>query len=486
MLLRVSQTAMSARVWTPFIILALAVPRAEAAPDWLTRLTIEEAIELAQARARAVIRARADVARVDVERARALAQVLPTFDVIVRVAADIDHELITEQRTRDYCGSKGELAGCRHAGLDFYAGPRSDYRQLNGTVDPRFDLVLVARQLLWDGGRWGALIDQAELSAVRSRAILEAVQNNVRLDVARSFYGLESALRTVEALQERVALAEEQLVRAQANSEAQVGGPQDVANARRNLAEDRLALAQRVLAASRRRRALNLVLARSAETPIELVLPAKITTSTVGLRAIRLPSQSHAESVALDKRPDLTAVRARLEIVRRNVTVQAHRMWPRLSVGATYLRRSPHPSRTFSNPFSDYEATLDLDVRWNLFEGFRTRAAIDAAELEVVKSEADVAEVERRVLGEVQDRLESLAVQVQVFRLSQDNLRSAEQAAELSRKLFEQGRSSALELRDAEQKLTAGQLAAMRARLQVEVAREELRRAVGAELLPLD
>ena len=376
------------------------------------------------------------------------------------------------------------MSGCRNDNLDFEARSFSDFRQLNATIDPRFDLVLVARQLLWDGGRWGALIDQAKFSKVRQRALLEAVENNVRLDVARSFYRLQSALRSVEALQDRVALAEEQLARAESNAVVGVGGRADVANARRNLAEDRLALARRVLAASRRRRALNLAMARPAETPIELVMPAGIGTSTVVLPPLHLPPRRDAETTALSVRPDLKAARARLEIMKKNVTIQGHRRWPRISVGATYLRRSPRPRRTFGNLFTDYEATIDLDVRWNLFEGFRTLADIDAAELEVIKAEADLADLERRILAEVQDRLENMAVQVQVYRLSQENLLSALLAAEVARELFEEGRNSALELRDAEQKLTSGQLSATNARLEVEVAREELRRAVGADLLP--
>ena len=456
---------------------------AEAAPD---PLTVEAAFEIARTQARAIIRARADVALADVQRARALANVLPTIDLIVRAAADVDDDLIIEQRTRAYCNEQNNFTGCINNDLDFEAGPFSDFRQLNVTVDPRFDLVLVARQLLWDGGRWGALMNRADLSRAQRRALLEVVENNVRLDVARSFYRLESALRTVEALEQRVSLAEAQLSRARSNLAVGVGGREDVANARRNLAEDRLALARRVLAASRRRRAFNLALARPAETPVELVMPPDISTSTVVLRPFRLPRRRDAERAALDSRPALKAARARLEFVKENVVVQGHRRWPRISIGATYLRRSPQPGRTFGNPVSDYEATLDLDIRWNLFEGFRTLAAVEAAELEVVKSEADLADLERRILGEVQDRLENMTVQVQVFRLSQENLRSAVQAAEVARELFGEGKNSALELRDAEQKLTAGQLAATNARLEVEVAREELRRAVGVDLLRSD
>lgn len=474
---------MSASAWTSWVLLSLIGRFADAAPD---PLTVEAAVELGRAQARAVIRARADVALVDVQRARALANVLPTLDVIIRGAADIDDDLIVEQRTRAYCSEQNNFSGCVNTGLDFEAGPFSDFRQLNVTVDPRFDLVLVARQMLWDGGRWGALLDQAELSGVRRRALLEVIENNVRLDVARSFYRLESALRTVEAFQERVDLAEEQLARAQSNLEKGVGGRADVANVRRNLAEDRLALARHVLVASRRRRALNLALARPAETPVELVMPADISTSTVVLRSIRLPRRLDAEQAALDARPDLKAARVLLEIVKKNVAVQGHRWWPRISLGASYFRRSPQPGRTFGNPLADYEATLDINVRWNIFEGFRTLAAVEAAELEVIKVAADLADLERRIFGEVQDRLENLSVQVQVFRLSQDNFRSAVQAAEVARELFAEGKNSALELRDAEQKLTSGQLAAANARLEVEVAREELRRAVGVDLLGVD
>lgn len=100
-----------------------------------------------------------------------------------------------------------------------------------------------------------------------------------------------------------------------------------------------------------------------------------------------------------------------------------------------------------------------------------------------MKVQADYDDLERRVLAEGLDRLENLHITIQVFELARDAYRSAEDAVHLVRRLFEEGKNTALELRDAELKYTNAQLALIDARLQVEVAREELRRAVGAELL---
>ncbi|CAN0557035.1 unnamed protein product, partial [Laminaria digitata] len=59
--------------------------------------------------------------------------------------------------------------------------------------EPRFDLVLVARQLLFDGGRTWAALKQTEDRRARVDALHDSVLNNVRLDVVRAFYRYESA-----------------------------------------------------------------------------------------------------------------------------------------------------------------------------------------------------------------------------------------------------------------------------------------------------
>jgi outer membrane protein TolC len=102
----------------------------------------------------------------------------------------------------------------------------------------------------------------------------------------------------------------------------------------------------------------------------------------------------------------------------------------------------------------------------------------------VLAVEAAYAELERQVFLELEETLENARVTRMVHTIALDDMRSANVAAHLARGLYEQGRGTLLELRDAEQRFTGAKVNAIAARLDLEIALEQLRRAVGADLAP--
>ena len=179
-------------------------------------------------------------------------------------------------------------------------------------------------------------------------------------------------------------------------------------------------------------------------------------------------------------RPELRFQRSRLEQLRKDVSIRRSEYWPRISVGANYVRTSRRPDRTFDpDPLNNVDLRLDVTLQWNLFRGFGANAAVDEALLNLEKAEADYADVERAVMSEVQDTRQNLELQRQVFELASEALTSAARAVRIARTDFAAARISAFELRDAEQNFTGAKQAAINARLAVEIARESLRRAIG-------
>lgn len=448
-------------------------------------LSLQEAIEIAQHQARSVIRIQAEGRLVNASQVRARAAVLPSLNIVLTAQERFRNHPISEFRF-------SEVADC--AGIQLLSdecqdiapisqGGFVDRFQLNNQSEPRFDLVLSARQLLYDGGRAWGRIEQVRHRKERVAALHEAVLNNVRLDVVRAYYRLESAIRAQAAFEARVGLGQAQLARARTRLNAGKARAGDVATAQRNLAQDRVTLARRVFATSRQRRALNLALARPADTAVRLSIPARITTASVSLSSLEIPSKARVERAALVSRPDLRASRLLVKEVQENVDIQNARYGPTLVMDASYRRGSRRPDRVVSSLHSNYSAAVGLTLRWSVFEGFTAAAQVQQAEAGVVKVQADLEELERRILSEVYDRLENLALQIKVYDLARDARRLGAEAAQLARAQNDEGHNTALELRDAELKFTNAQLALINARLQVEVAREELRRACGADLM---
>ena len=452
-------------------------------------LTLEDAIALAEEQARDVVRARLDVLIVDAQRARAVGAVLPRVDLTVGAGGGQFYNRIIEVPLYTDCVSSLAPGACTEAD---YLPPRIGFDQnvsADGWRDQyviedlflgNFNATLSARQLIYDGGRWWTEIGRFdELERLR-RATLREVLGNVRLNVVRQFYGFERARQSLERFERRREAGEKQLERALAEG-------RDVASAQRNLAEDRLAYARAKFAASRSRRSLNLALARHAATPVEIVLPEHLSTTSTTVPKFKLPSRDEAFDLAMAHRGALEVQRANVEQLRMFVDVRRAELFPNVSVGGRLSRRSRRADRAYLDPYNiNLFAGFDVTMRWNLYRGGIDDNLIQEAQLNVKKAIEDLRNAERNVLSEVEDRLENLSIQLQIFELAVDSLRPATIAVEKQRAAYEAGKIQLVSLRDAELRYTDSEVRAINARLDLEIARELLRRAIGRDVVDIE
>lgn len=427
-------------------------------------LTFEQAMEIATARAKDAVRAREDLLLVDVQHKAALSAILPRVDVSASAGIvgtiDAPTVLCTGQPS-NFCpeGFVGEL-------------------NLGGTGS-NLTAQASLRQLIFDGGRWWTVIARVKDFEASRKAAEKTVANDLRARVAERFYGLISARQASRVLHAQIEVGEALLDRARAMMSAGRGKISDVAIAERNVAEDRILLARRKLTEEQARRALNLELGRAADLKIRPVIPEHVATASAAVEKLRLVSEEKLVAAALQNRPEIAGIDAEIRAADKNITIAAADYWPNLSLGANIQKQSRGGAGSeFGNPVENFYS-LDLTVRWNLFEGRANNARVEEAEINLKKLYTDKADLERRIAAEVQDRLQTLQTQLDVYTLSQTAVTAAGEAVRLARGLFEQGAGTQLELRDAEQKFSQARLSAITARLDVEIAKEALQRAIG-------
>lgn len=448
-------------------------------------LDFEAALNEARANVGDVIRAKEDLLLVDVERMLALANVLPRVDLTVTAGEVFLGSPIQEQRIARApdnpfgCFPIGE-AGTGEDLLRCAYGPFRDFA-LGNASHPNFTLQLGVQQLLYDGGRWWTQLARVEDSKQARASALALLENDLRARVARAFYGLAQATEARRVVETQVANDEAQLARVRALLDVGRAKPADVAASVRNLAQDKTDLATRRATERQARRSLNLAIGRRAEGALELALPASVGTSTAPLALAPLPTPERLRAAAAELRPEVRALQAELAQLQKAVTIAEADYLPTVSLGANMRRGSRRPDRVFWGFDENYTATLDLAVRWNLFQGRGTDARVAEAEINLRKSESKVAELHRNVAGEVDDKLDAYARAAEVFGLSRETLEAADEALRLSRGLFVEGRATLLETRDAELRQLQARLALRTARLDLEIARQELHRAVGAD-----
>ena len=398
-----------------------------------------------------------------------LSAILPRIDISVSGGEFHAVELITENRSAT--GDDGVVVPGAERSWTVRIPTFSLYRQ--------FSLGLSGRQLIFDGGRWWKSIEREKNNLQAREADLRAMENLVRARVAQSFYGVERARQSRLTIQAQVDVDQAQVDRAEALLRAGRGAPADVATAQRNLASDRISLVATETAEGQARRTLNLQLGIPASTDVKLVMPPEVRSSTAAERFV--PEVDRLHELTRRHRPELASWRAVLGAAANSVSIARADYWPTLAFEAQYNRQSRRPDRIVGNPFDNFTATVNVVMTWNLFQGFATNAAVDRALAQMRKSQAEYEAQERLVISQVDDSLQRYVNQQRTAVFGREQVRAAEEAVRLARGLYEAGRGTSLELRDAELGLTRARIATINARLDAAIAYSDLIQAVGTK-----
>ncbi|MEM7675586.1 MAG: TolC family protein [Myxococcota bacterium] len=443
----------------------------EGALDPKEPLTIEAATEYALKYSLDMFQARQDVLLVDADYATVLSVIMPSVDLSINAGGFHWNNRIIE--TRDVAQSvrqPNELPTTEF-------GPFRDFRSGSFT-NSEFGLQLSAQQLIYDGGRWWTAISLVRDRKEASKETLRAVENSVRAAVARAFYGLERARRSTEAIDAQVEVDRAQVKRAKAMLQIGRGAPNDVVTALRNLASDRSTLIGTQTAEGQANRALNLVIGRRIEIENRIVMPPSVASSTAARRYV--PGIQRLKELAQNNRPELQSARLLLDAARKEITMERGDYYPAVSMFATYNRNSRRPDRIFDDPSNNFTANFGFSMAWNLFRGLSTNAAVQRAQINMRKLQGDYVLLERQAMSEVADSLQRLKNQERTLQEAIQQIDAAEEAVRLARGLYEAGRGTSLELRDAELGLTRARLARVNAILDAAIAHADLVQAVGS------
>ena len=143
-------------------------------------------------------------------------------------------------------------------------------------------------------------------------------------------------------------------------------------------------------------------------------------------------------------------------------------------------RGGPSAEAVFTEPRLQNDLTASVQLSWDLFNGFATGAQSKRAEANIRRAQVILAQTVREIEGQVRSAHRSLEAQLVAARLAADNREAAVQGLRLAEERFRAGAGSTLEVRDSQLSLTQAELSLLENRIDVEIARFTLLRAMGA------
>ncbi|MBN1204480.1 MAG: TolC family protein [Myxococcaceae bacterium] len=337
-----------------------------------------------------------------------------------------------------------------------------------------YDISLNLSQVLYDRALWKQL-EQSGVTADATRGQAQEQADASELEAINRFFNLYRTQATIQVLEATVRRSEEQLERARALFQAGRVGRGEELSALVNLGNDRINLVQRRSQLVTDQGQLAAWLARPGTTPLLAQDPGTLRETPAPA-----PALEQALSEARQRRPLIRALQQQVRVAELGRDIASAAYIPRLLGQGSYSRSGPNAGPVFSEPNLQNNVSGAVVLQWDLFSGFATRAQVSQAEASRRTAELNLTQAERELEASVRTAVESLQTQIIAARLAAENRGAAVQSLALAEERFKAGAGSTLEVRDAQLKLTQAELALLENRVNVEIARFALMRAVGS------
>jgi outer membrane protein len=192
------------------------------------------------------------------------------------------------------------------------------------------------------------------------------------------------------------------------------------------------------------------------------------------------PSMDTALNEARERRPLLAALQGQVRSAELQRSIARADYIPRLAAQGSYSRQGPTAETVFTEPRLQNTFTAGVNLTWDLFNGLATGAQTRRAEAGIRRAQLVLQQAGREIEAEVRLSHRTLEAQLEAARLSAENREAAVQGLRLAEERFRAGAGSTLEVRDAQLSLTQAELSLLENRIDVEIARFTLMRAMGA------
>jgi outer membrane protein len=438
MMLRSSLWCLTLALITVLTPTAVSAQTVLAAPQTVRRLTLEAALETALAQQPQLRQARAEVAGSEAQAAQNGAALWPQISV----------------------------------GTSYQLGPtRQNVNQVGVPITNvgNYALTVNADQLIYDFGqahnRYQA--GQTQVQAQRQSAALTTQQ--VRLAVRLAYFVLQAKQSLLTVAEETLTNQKRHQRRITNLVEVGLRAPIDRAQADRDVANAQLQLIN----------AQNEV--RTAKAQLDQAMGVEDDTAYSLADDAMPPIQGEDAALetllaeALEKRPDLRALKTRMEAQKFLVEAAEHNNHPsvRASAGAG-ANGTP-----ISDPF--YNWGVGLGLSWPLYTGGprEAQAAQARATLESLQAQLDVNRQQMRLALE-QARLRVAAAQA-ALKAAAASARAAQQQLKLAEGRYEAGVGFILELSDAQLSLTQARAQVVQERFNLAAARAQILQALGRD-----
>lgn len=350
--------------------------------------------------------------------------------------------------------------------------PNGQVRTIFPDIPDNYRTRLDAQWPIYTGGRLQALERAARTDAVAASLDIQAMQGDLKAEVARAYWTLVSVSESRRVLERSLTQVEAHLRDARSRFDAGLVPPSDVLSVEAQQARQQMLLEQLRGNRDVAEAALARLVGLAPGTPIQPI-------ETLEPPASESASFDVLVSEARERRSDRRALSERVSASGVRVQAVAAGRKPTIGVGAGVDYASPNP-RIFprQSPWrTSWDASVNVD--WPLFDGGRVGAEVAEATAARVTAEARLAEFDSMLALEIRQRLSELSSGRAAVTAADAAIRAATEAHRVLRERFSAGVATSTEVLDAEYSILQAELDRAQAITGLRIAEAGLARATG-------
>lgn len=415
------------------------------APDSARKISLEEAIALAQRNSPQAIQAEG------VERASKAARVSAIGAILPSATLSAGHVVQFGGATR--LNQNGE--------------------QVTVAQQPTNNTGLSLNMTLFDGGQrlYNLRTAKADIAAAEANRV--GVKYNVALSVKQQYYAVLAAIESYDAAQLQMAQASEQFKTSVAKVRAGVATRSDSLRGVIQVGNAQLAL----ITAQSNKEAADAALTRLVGSPV----PVTADPASVQANMAALPDSAELAKLALNG-PAVLQAEASLDAAKEATKASKATYLP--SLNASYSRSGSGTDPRFglgSDPFS-YSGRLAFSLSYPIFNNFQREEQVVRAKVAQVNAEAALRDAQ---LGSVQLLTQSIGAlrsASQRVAVQQASVAAAQEDVRVQQQRYNIGASTLLDLITSQAALATAEQALIQARYDYRIARAQLEALIGRDL----
>lgn len=325
-------------------------------------------------------------------------------------------------------------------------------------------------QPLFHGGASRAALNSATLGALASDAQIHKTSHDIVFAVSKAYFDVVLARQLLAVNEEALASAGGHLSDVEKKKKQGMASEFDLLRAQVEVSNSNTELVRQRNALNLARTTLFNLLGVSQESDVIMTdEPAYEETKPDVVEAVRS---------AFTNRPDLAQAELAVRLQKEALRAARSSFWPQADAFFNYNQSKPDSLTVGSTDWGD-SWTAGINLTFSLFDGFVRRGKIKEAAAGLKQAEIQLAAAEEQALLEIKQAILSLADAEEMVKSQKTTLQQATEGLRMAESGYKAGVLTALQVTDARTALTRAHAFHYQAVYAHEMARLNLRRAMG-------